>query len=235
LRDNFDHANYLAVNLSDGLFEAGEGIRDFTKDLAADLEFGPINVQPLDEVNRSATKQRPCQKKSAPAKRVNRAEKRGADLPALSSLVAIARSNEIRWVELPPAQAFEVNVVPINPPCLMKLFPARINSAALVRPIEAALALRKRDCEKREADQKARIAWIEDESGARSAIWIIEKSAAKKVNTGVSECEDKRTEAPAEEVEIENMRTDSAAPRAAEESRGSSLLAPFAKCSKDLQ
>jgi hypothetical protein len=234
LRDNFDHANYLAVNLSDSLFEAGEGIRDFTKDMVAELAFGPINVQPLDEVNRSATKQKPCQKKSAPAKRVNRTEKRGAaDLPALSSLVAIARSREIRLVELPPAQAFEVNVVPINPPCLMKLFPARINSAALARPIGAALALRKRDCEKREADQKARIAWIEDESGAKSAIWIIEKSGARKINSGVSACEDQRTEAPAEEVEMENMRTDSAAPRTAEESKVSPLSAPFAKCSRD--
>jgi hypothetical protein len=202
--------------------------------MVADLAFGPINVQPLDEVNRSATKQRPCQKKSAPAKRVNRTEKRGAaDLPALSSLVAIARSSEIRLVELPPAQAFEVNVVPINPPCLMKLFPARINSAALLRPIEAALALRKRDCEKREADQKARIAWIEDESGAKSAIWIIEKSDARKINPGVSECENQRTEAPAEEAEVENMRTDFAAPRAAEEPKASPLSAPFAKCYRD--
>jgi hypothetical protein len=234
LRGKFDHANYLAVNLSDGLFEASEGIRDFTKDIAADLAFEPINVQPLDEVNRSATKQKPCQKKSAPAKRVNRTEKRGAaDLPVLSSLVAIARSNEIRLVELLPAQALEVNVVPINPPCLMKLFPARINAAAPVRPIEAALALRKRDCEKREADQKARIAWIEDESGAKSAIWIIEKSDARKINHGVSECEDQRTEAAPEEVEIETMRTDSAAPRAAEESKAISFSAPFAKCSKD--
>src|SRR5262245_37770508 len=158
LRDNFDHANYLAVNLSDGLFDADEGIRDFTKDLAADLAFGPINLQPLDEVNRSATKQKPCQKKSAPAKRVGRGEKRGvADMPALSNLVAMARSTEIRFVELPSAQAFEVNVVPIIPPCLMKIFPARMNVASPVRPIEATFAIRKRDCEKRGADQKARI------------------------------------------------------------------------------
>jgi len=237
MRDKFDHANYLAVNLSDGLFDADEGIQDFTKDImAADLEFGPINVQPLDEVNRSATKQKPCQKKSAPAKRVNRGEKRGvADLPALSNLVAFARSNEYRFVELPPAQAFEVNVVPIIPPCLMKIFPARINPAAAVRQIEATFALRKRDCEKREADQKARITWIEDESGAKSAIWVIEKSGARKINPGVSECEDQRTEATAEEVEIDIMKSDSVAPRAAEESKASSLLAPCAKCPKDPQ
>src|SRR5262245_10706671 len=234
LRDKFDHANYLALNLSDGLFEADEGIRDFTMDMAADLEFGPINVQPLDEVNRSATKQKPCQKKSAPAKRVNRTEKRDvADLPALSNLVAIARSNEIRFVELPPAQAFEVNVVPIIPSWLMKIFPARINAGAPVRPIEAAFALRKRDCEKREADQKARITWIEDESGAKSAIWVIEKSGARKINPGVSACENQRTEAPAEEVEIEIRKSDSVEPPAAEESKTSSHLAPFAKCSRD--
>jgi hypothetical protein len=234
VRDKFDHANYLAVNLSDGLFEADEGIQDFTKDIAADLTFGPIDVQSLDEVNRSATKQKPCQKKSAPAKRVNRTEKMGAaDLPALSSLVAFARSNEIRFVEQPPAQAFEVNVLPIIPPCLMKIFPARIYAAAPVRPIEAALALRKRDCEKRESDQKARIAWIEDESGAKSAIWVIEKSGARKINPGVSKCEDQRTEAPAEEVEIEIMKSDSVAPRAAEESKASSFSAPLTKCSRD--
>jgi hypothetical protein len=234
LRDKFDHASYLAVNLSDGLFEADEGIRDFTKDIAADFAFGPINVQPLDEVNRSVTKQRPCQKKSAPAKRVSRTAKRSAsDLPALSSLVAIARSNEVRWVELPPARALEVNVVPIIPPCLMKIFPARMNAAPPVRPIEAALAFRKRDCEKRQADQKARIAWIEDESGAKSAIWVIEKSDARKINRGVSACEDQRTEATAGEAEIEIMRTDSAAPPAAEESKSSTLSAPFTKCSKD--
>jgi len=237
LRDKFDHANYLAINLSDGLFEADEGIRDFTKDMAADLAFGPINVQPLDEVNKSATKQqKPCQKKSAPAKRVNRTEKRGAaDLPTLSSMVAIARSSEIRLVELPSARAFEVNVVPIIPPCLMKLFPARINAAAPVRTIEAALPLRKRDCEKREAEQKARITWIEDQTGAKSVIWVVEKSDARKINLGVSECEDRRTEATVEEVQIEIMRTDSVAPRATEESKASSFPALFAKCSKDPQ
>ena len=234
VRDKFDHANYLAVNLSDGLFEADEGIRDFTEDIVADLAFGPINVQPLEEVNRSATKQKPCQKKSAPAKRVNRAEKRGvADLPALSNLVALARSNEIRFVELPPARAFEVNVVPIIPPCLMKMFPARMSAIAPFRTIEATFALRKRDCEKREADQKARITWMEDESGAKSAIWFIEKSAARKIKPGALECENQRTESPAEEVEIEIMKSDPVEPRVAEESKESSPFAPFPKCSRD--
>jgi hypothetical protein len=234
LRDKFDHANYLAVNLSDGLFEADEGIREFTREMAADLAFGPINVQPLDEVNKSATKQKPCQKKSAPAKRVNRTDRRGvADSPALSSLVAIARSDEIRVVELP--LALEAKTVPIIPPCLLKLFPARIHVAAPVRSIEAALALRKRDCEKRGTIQKGRIAWIKDETGAESAIWVVEKSDAEKINLGVSKCEVKPSEATAEEVETETIRTESATPRAAEEPKASSFLAPFAKCSKDPQ
>ena len=234
LRDKFDHANYLAVNLSDSLFDADEGIRDFSRGMAADLAFGPINVQPLEEVNKSATKQKPCQKKSAPAKRVNRTEKRGAaDLPAMSSLVAIARSDEIRWVELPPSQLIEATVAPLVPPCLTKLFPARITAAAPIRPIEAALTLRKRDCEKREANHKARIAWIEGETGAKSAIWVVEKSGVRKINLGVSECEDQPAEATVEEVEVESMRTDSAAPQAAEESKANSFSAPFAKCSKE--
>src|SRR5687767_6814350 len=76
MREKFDHANYLAVNLSNGLFEADEGIRDFTRGMTADLAFRRIDVQPLDEVNKSATKQKPIQKKSAPAKRINRIEKR---------------------------------------------------------------------------------------------------------------------------------------------------------------
>src|SRR5262249_11302518 len=229
LRDKFDHANYLAVNLSDGLFEADEGIRDFTKGMAADLSFAPINVQPLDEVNKSATKQKPCQKKSAPAKRINRTEKRGVvDSPTLSGMVAIAHLNEIRLVELPPAPAL-ATVAPLVPRCLTRLFQARINATAPVRPIEAALTLWKRDCEKREADQKARIAWIEDETGAKSAIWVVEKSGARKIRLGVSECADQRAEATAEEVEIEIMKEDSVAPRAAEETKANSLSAPYAK------
>lgn len=232
LRDKFDNANYMAVNLSNSLFEADEGIRDFTRDMAADLGFGPINVQPLDDVNKSATKQKACPKKSAPAKRVNRTEKRGvADLPPLSSLVAIAHSSEIRWVEFLPAP-----VAPLVPPCLTKVFAPRMNVSTPIRTIEAALKLRKNDCQKREADQRARIAWIEGEIGVKSAILVVEKSGARKINLGVAECDDQRTEATeatAGEVEIEIMREDLVAPRAAEESRANSFSAPFAKCSKD--
>src|SRR5512145_1295656 len=64
LREKFDHANYLAISLSNGLFEADEGIRDFTRGMTADLAFAPINVQSLDEVNKSATKQKSSPKKS---------------------------------------------------------------------------------------------------------------------------------------------------------------------------
>jgi hypothetical protein len=234
LRDKFDHANYLAVNLSDGLFEADEGIRDFTSDMAANLAYGPINVQPLEEVNKSATKPKPCQKKSAPAKRVNRPEKRSvADSAAFSSLVAMARLDEVSVIELPPAQMLEAKIAPVIPHCLIKLFPARINVPAPVRPIEAVFAIRKRECEKREAIQKGRITWIKDETGVKSGIWVVEKSDAEKINLGVLECEDQPAGATAEEAEMEIIRTDSATPRAAEESKASSFSAPFAKRSKD--
>lgn len=234
LREKFDHANYLAINLSNGMFEADEGIRDFTKSMTADLAFGPINVQPLDEVNKSATKQKPCAKKSAPAKRANRTQKRGAaDQPTLSGLVAMAHSDEIRLVELPPARVIEATVAPFVQPRLTKLFPAGIAPTAPIRPIEAALTLRRKDCERRKADLKALIARIEDETGAKSAIWVVEKFGARKIAISVSECEDQRTEVTAEELEIEMMKADSVAPRAAEESKTSPLWAPFAKCSKD--
>lgn len=232
LREKFDHANYLAINLSNGLFEADEGIRDFTRGITADLAFVPINVQPLDEVNKSATKQKSCPKKSAPAKRVKRTEKRGAaDQPALSSLVAIAHLDEIRLVELPPPQVIEATVAQFVPPSLTKFFPARMTATAPIRPVEAAFTLRRKDCEWRRADQKARVARIEDGTGAKGAIWVVEKFGARKIALGVSECEDQ--EVTAGEVEIEIMKADSVAPRAAEESKASTLSAPFAKCSKD--
>lgn len=234
LREKFDHANYLAVNLSNGLFQADEGIQDFTSMLTADLGFGPINVQPLDEVNKSATKQKSCPKKSAPAKRPNRTQKRSAlDPPIMSGLVAIARSNEIRWVEMPSAYAIEANAGPFVQPCLTKLFPARITAPAPFHSIEAALRLRKKDCEKRETDQKARIALIENEAGAKGSIWVVEKSGVRKIPLSVSQCEDQKTEATTEEGETEIMRADPVAPRAAEESRTTPFSAPFTKCSKD--
>jgi hypothetical protein len=235
LREKFDHANYLAVNLSNSLFEADEGIRDFTSGITADLAFGPINVQTLEEVNKSATKQKqPCQKKSAPAKRINRTEKRGAtDMPALSNLVAIMRSDEIRLVELPPARVIKANVVPLDPPCLTRRFLPGMTASAPISPIESALMLRKKDCERREGDHKTRIAWIEDETGAKSAIWVFEKSSVRKIGVSVSECEDQPTEASFEAVEIEIMKSDADEPRAAEESKAGLFSAPLAKCSKD--
>jgi hypothetical protein len=138
-------------------------------------------------------------------------------------------------IELPPAQMLEAKMAPVIPRCLIKLLPSRINVPAPIRSIEAVFALRKRDCEKREASQKGRIAWIKDETGVRSAIWVVEKSAAEKINLSVSKCEDQPAESTAEEVEMEIIRTESATPRAAEESRASSFSAPFAKCAKDPQ
>src|SRR5262249_16820489 len=89
LRDKFDHANYLAINLSNSLFEAGKGVQNFANDTVADFAFAPIKVQPLDEVNKSATKQKSCPKKSAPAKRTIRTERSSAP-----DLVASVNSDE---------------------------------------------------------------------------------------------------------------------------------------------
>jgi hypothetical protein len=236
MRDKFDHANYLAVNLSNSLFEADEGIRDFTRGMTTELAFMPINVQPLDEVNKSATKQKMSPKKSAPAKRVNRTGKRdAADPPILSSMVAIAHSEKVRLIGLPPSLMIELTAAPLVPPCLTKPFLARINATTPIRSIEAALTPRKRDCEKRDTDQRARIAWIEDESGAKSAIWVVEKSGMRKITLEVPESEDQGTEATTQDAETENMKAEPVAPRAAEEPKSSSPSSPFVKCPRDPQ
>lgn len=227
LREKFDHANYLAINLSNGLFEADEGIRDFTRGMTAELAFGPINVQPFDEVNKSATKQKPCQKKSTPARRVKKLEKRGADQLALSNLVAIARTDEIRLVELPSPRMIEVAAAPFVPPDLTKFFPARLTVNAPIGPIEAAFKLRRKECERLEADQKARTDRINAEIEAKGVIWVVEKFDPRKVALSVSECETQEVTAE------EEIKEDVVAPQAAEESKSSSFLSPFAKCSKD--
>jgi hypothetical protein len=228
LREKFDHANYLAVNLSNSVFEADEGIRDFTSGIVADLAFSSIDVQPLDEVNRSATKQKQIPKKSAPARRINRTGRRSpADPPILSSLVAFAHSSEIRLFELTPARAIEANGRPPVPFWLTKPLPAKINITAPIRTIEAALTSLKRDCEKRESDQKERISWIEDESGAKSAIWVVEKSGLRKISIRVSD-EDQKNEAAEPTVE-------EVTPPAAEAPKASLPSSPFAKYPKDQQ
>jgi len=234
LRDKFDHANYLAINLSNSLFEADEGIRDFTRGMAADLAFRPIDVQTLDEVNKSATKHKQNPKKSAPAKRINRTGKRSfIDPPILSNLVAFAHSNEIRLVELSPARLIEAPRVTLTPLCPTKLLPARITATGPIGLIEAAITPRKRDCEKREVDQKTRITWIEDETGAKSGFWVVEMPLMRKVHIRVSEPEDQKVEAPAKEVEAEIMGTEPVPPPMADEPKASLPSSPFAKCLKD--
>jgi hypothetical protein len=242
LRDRFDHANYLAINLSNSLFEADEGIRDFAKVVTADLAFGPINVQPLDEVNKSATKQKSCPKKSAPAKRVVRPEKRTATDPAglaslASSLSLVARVNsaEITPLELPPAPVIEATFVPIVPPCALQAFPARMIAAAQPRPLEVLVALRKIDCEIREAERKARIAWIEYEKGGKGPIRVIQKSRTGKDGLGASDCEERKNEVATEEIEVETAEPeeDMIAPQINEELKASQFSDPFEKCSRE--
>src|SRR5262245_44372181 len=232
LRDKFDHANYLAINLSNGLFEAGKGIQNFAKGTVADFAVAPIKVQPLDEVNKSATKQKSCPKKSAPAKRVIRTERSSAP-----DLVASVNSDEIIPVELPPAPAIETThiLAPIVQPCVTRFFPARTISVAQARPIELVLALRKKDCDKREAVQGIWITLIEEAKAAKAPARIVEKTKAEKIGLGATECEDRKTEIVTEEFEIEIAEPEEevVAPQATEELKTSALSEPFEKCSRE--
>src|SRR5262249_30909269 len=133
LRERFDHVNYLAISLMIRLFVADDVVRDFAKVVTADFVFGPINVQPLDEVNKSATRQKSCPKKSAPAKRVIRTEKRYAtdptglaSLAGSSNLIASVNSDEIPMIKFPSVPAVESAVAPMVQPCLTKFIPARV-------------------------------------------------------------------------------------------------------------
>ncbi|HKQ76327.1 MAG TPA: hypothetical protein VJ810_21715 [Blastocatellia bacterium] len=242
LRDNFDHANYLAINLSNSLFEADEGIRDFAKGLTADLAIGPINIQSLDEVNKSATKQKSGPKKSAPAKRVNRPEKRSSTDPAglagLASpynLVARVNSADIIPVEMPPAPVIKATFVPIIPSCALQAFPARMIAVSQPRPLEVLVALRKIDCEKREAERKSRIALIEDLKGAKGVIRVIGKLRTGKEGLDGSDCEERKTAVVTEELKIEiaEPEADVIAPQINEELKASQFANPFEKCSRE--
>lgn len=233
LRDRFDHANYLAVNLSNSLFEADEGIRDFSRDMTEDLAFRSIDAQPLDEVNKSATKHRQVPKKSAPSKRVNRTEKRGViDPPILSSLIAFTHPNEFRLVELSPARFIETTGFQPVPQCSTKPLPAGINATGPISSIEAAFTPRKRDCEKRETDQKARITWVENEAVTKGGFWVVEKSGLRKINIRVLEPEEQPVEAT-EEIETGTIRMEPVSPQGPEEPRAILPSSPFVKCHKD--
>jgi len=238
LRDNFDHANYLAINLSNSLFEAGKGIQNFAKDTAADFGLVAIKVQPLNEVNNSATKQKPGPKKSSSAKRVIKTER--SDIP---DLVASVNSDEIMPVELPPAPAVEAIpiIAPYVQPCVTKLFPAKLTSlvaAAPPRPVEVMIALRKSDCEKREIMQGVLIHLIEranELNRLEAAIRLVGKPKAEKVSVIASECEDQKTEVVAEELQIEVAEPEEEMMwlQNTEEMMPNPLSTPFEKCSRE--
>src|SRR5262245_9261102 len=245
LRDKFDHANHLAINLSNSLFEAGDGTGDLAYGVASDFAFGPINVQPLDEVNKSATRQKSCPKKSAPAKRVIRPEKRStSDLISMSGLVARVNPDRIAPIqdrvmpiELPPAPVIDAIpvIAPIMEPCLTKFFPARMTPAALIRPVEAMIALQKKECEKRDAAPKARITWVNDGKDVKATFLIIGKTRAKKIGLGGSECEERKIEVTSDEIEIEIVEPeeDVIAPQTNEELKAGSFYEAFEKCSRE--
>jgi len=242
LRERFDHANYLAINLSNSLFEADEGMRDIAKVVTADFAFGPINVQSLDEVNKSATRQKSCPKKSAPAKRVIRAEKRGvtdptglASLVGSSNLIASVNSDEIPMIKFPSVPAIESTVAPMVQPCLAKFFPARVIAVAQPSPVEVLIALLKNDCGKLEAAKKARIAWIDGGKEVKTTFLIVGKTRTGKAGLGASECEERKTEVATEELRIEvaEPEEDMIAPQVSEESKASQFSNPFEKCARE--
>ena len=242
LRERFDHANYLAINLSNSLFKVDEGMRDLAKGITAKLAFSPINVQPLDEVNRSATKQKTCPKKSAPAKRVIRPEKRISTDPAslagsagASNLVASVNSDDFIKVKFPPTPVIDATVIPLVTPCLWQLAPARMLALSHTRPLEVLVAFRKLDCEKREAERKARIAWVEDAKGQKNVIRVIGKVKTGKDGLRASDCEDRKTEIASDEVEIEvtGPEEEVIAPQLNEELKSTQFSDPFEKCTRE--
>jgi len=232
LRDNFDHANYLALNLSNNLFETGNGIRSFVNDAVGDLALTPIKVQPLDEVNKSATKPRTKPKPSAPAKRINRTEKNDT-----ADLIASVNSDEIAPVELPPAPAIDATSValPVFQPCLTKVFTARAVVNTRVQPVELMLALKKNDCQKRESAQIPVIVWIEEARKLKAALRIAEKPKVQKIAVIASECGDQKTEVITEELEIEVAEPEEeiVAPQEIEEQNLGPLSAPVEKCVRE--
>ncbi|HEY6399847.1 MAG TPA: hypothetical protein VI479_00470, partial [Blastocatellia bacterium] len=137
--------------------------------------------------------------------------------------------------ELSPVRAIEANYAQVSSLCLTKPLPARIKSTGPVRAIEAALTIRKKDCEKREGDQKATITWVAGDTGAQSGIWVVEKSGMRKVALQVLEPQDQEIEATDEEVKAEIMRAEPVPTRAPAEPKAGSLSSPFTKCSKDWQ
>lgn len=225
LRDNFDHANFLAINLSNSLFEAGKGVQQLARDTVADLALMPIKVQPLDEVNKSATRPKTKPKQSAPAKRINRSEKGDS-----SDLIAAVNSDEILPVELPPAPAVEATsvVTPFVQPCLAKLFTAKAVVNMQPQPLKLLLEPPKSDCEKREAATVRLIALIEEARKLKATIQLSGKTKAEKARVIASECKERETEVVAEELEIEvaEPEEETPEPEAAEEQKPASPLSP---------
>ncbi len=230
LRDNFDHANYLAINLSNSLFETGKGIQQITRDVVADLAFMPIKVQPLEEMNKSATKQKSCTKRSAPAKRVNRTDK--SDNP---DLIASVNSDEIMPVELPPARAVEATpvVLPFAQPYITKRFIARSVINVPPAPVSLLFVPRRNDCGKREAAEVRLIALFEEVKKLKAIIMLSEKPKVEKPRVIASECEERKTEVVTEEIELEVVTPEEEAlePGAAEERRVlGPLIPPIEEC-----
>jgi hypothetical protein len=207
LRDNFDHANYLAINLSNSLFDTGSDIQSSMKDTVATLL--PIKAQSLDEVNKSATRPRTKPKQSAPAKRINPAgpgEQGRTERSDSSGLIASVNSDEIMPVEAPP-EAIPV-VCPVVQPYVIRAGAAKVGVGAPLPQVVLLQELKKSDCEKRAVTRNQLIALI------------------------ASECEEQKTEVLAEEIEIEVAEPEEEVvePQQPDEQKPGPLAAPVEKC-----
>lgn len=181
MRDNFDHANNLAINLSNVLFETSKGNQEASGCVIADFAFTQAKAQPGCNICKSVQKQIP--RKSASTKQLNGAL-RITDPTILSNLVAVDRLDDIRMIELPPMLMFEASGFKYNSLFTRRLCPAEIHSNT-VRSVETALKVWKIEFEKREADLRDHIACAENEVKN----WIVERSGDGRISISVSKCD----------------------------------------------
>jgi hypothetical protein len=232
LRDNFDHANYLAINLSNTLFDTANRSQNIASVMVANLGAVAIKVQPLEEVNKSATRQKSCTKRSAPAKRVVKPEKGNN-----SDWIASINADEILPVELPQAPNIELSaaVLPVIQPRVVMAYHSKAFFVRQSRPIEFYLALRKSDCEKREAAPVRLITLIEEATKLKATLKTATKQKAEKVAVIAPECEEQETEFNAEELEIEVVEPEEEiiAPQSIEEHMPGPLSMPIEECTRE--
>jgi hypothetical protein len=206
LQDNFDHANYLAINLSNSIFDAGKFTGSYAD--AVDSDFGPvaINLEPLEEINRKATRSKSKSRQSAPAKRIIRKDR--AEAP---DMIASIDADEIAPVELPPvfeAIPISLSLPQYAQPCLKEAAAARSIANLKPKPIEVLPALRLIVAMDREKARLDMISLIEEAMNLKARARFVEKKKPAKPAAISSSCEERKTEVDIEEIEIEVAEPD---------------------------